>query len=101
MELVRPWFVRQAVFDGRLYFVADLQAERLHGAGWVLPRLRAFMQEHERLADESSHANCFYAGKAALPDDWQVRETWEYDVLSGRTSLAHAARAYEEWLTGL
>lgn len=97
MELVRPWFVRQAVFDGRLYFVADLQAERLHAQGWVLPRLRSFMQEHERIADEVSHATCFYAGHTELPPDWHVRGTWQYDELSRRTTLAEAEGFYLVW----
>ncbi len=97
MELVRPWFVRQAVFDGRLYFVADLQAERLHATGWVLPRLRAFMHEHALLSHEASHATCFYAGHTPLPPDWQTREDWRYDQLSGRLTLAEAERLYQSW----
>jgi hypothetical protein len=97
MELVRPWFVHQAVFDGRLYFVADLQAERLHAEGWVLPRLRGFMEEHRRLAGEGSHASCFYAGQTDLPADWQTRETWEYDGLSERISLEEAETLYQDW----
>ena len=97
MELVRPWFVHQAVYDGRLYFVADLQAERLHAEGWVLPRLRAFMHEHQRISHESSHDTCFYAGQTPLPPDWQSREEWEYAQLSGRLTLAEAEGLYRGW----